>query len=58
VTPLLVEEIHDMAGISGHAVQDVQHCGLARSGDTIVVIAGIPLGQPGRTNLLKVEQVP
>ena len=58
VTPLLVEEIHDMAGISGHAIQDVQGCGLARSGDTIVVMAGIPLGQPGKTNLLKVEQVP
>ena len=31
--------------------------GLARSGDLIVVTAGVPLGVPGSTNMLKVQKI-
>jgi pyruvate kinase len=30
---------------------------MVRPGDTVVVVAGVPVGQPGQTNLLKVETV-
>jgi pyruvate kinase len=31
--------------------------GLVRRGDRVVVVAGVPVGRPGQTNLLKVEVV-
>jgi pyruvate kinase len=31
--------------------------GLVRAGDRAVVVAGVPVGRPGQTNLLKVEIV-
>ena len=31
--------------------------GLVRVGDRVVIVAGVPVGQVGMTNLLKVETV-
>jgi pyruvate kinase len=31
--------------------------GLAKTGDLVVITAGIPLGESGTTNLLKVEKI-
>jgi pyruvate kinase len=31
--------------------------GMVRTGDRVVVVAGVPVGRPGQTNLLKVETV-
>lgn len=39
------------------ALEAVQRRGLARSGDRVVVTAGVPFDVPGTTNLLKVETV-
>ena len=39
------------------ALGAVQKLGLARSGDRVVVTAGVPFDVPGTTNLLKVETV-
>jgi pyruvate kinase len=58
VWPVLSQEIHDIAEVSQHAVEQAQRCGLAQSGEAVVITAGVPLGVPGKTNLLKVEQVP
>jgi pyruvate kinase len=58
VWPVLSQEIHDIVEVSQHAVEQARRCGLARSGDAVVITAGVPLGVPGKTNLLKVEQVP
>ena len=58
VWPVLSDEIRSLAEVSDNAVEQVRRNGLARSGDTIVVTAGTPLGAPGNTNLLKVENVP
>jgi hypothetical protein len=33
-------------------------CGLANGGDIIAVTAGTPYGMAGRTNMLKIEEVP
>jgi pyruvate kinase len=58
VYPVLSDQIHDIAGVSAHAIQQSQQCEMASPGDTLVVLAGTPLGVPGTTNLLKVERVP
>ena len=39
------------------ARQTVLETGLAKAGDVIVVTAGLPLGVPGSTNLVKVHRV-
>ncbi len=57
VTPLLVEEfttIDEMISIIVRAAYDK---GLARSGDRLVIIAGLPFGIDGRTNLIKIHTV-
>jgi pyruvate kinase len=41
-----------------HATAAARREGVARPGDTVVVIAGIPFGQSGSTNLLHVVKVP
>ena len=57
VSPVLSDEVHDETEMSAYAVEQVRRCNLAQAGDNIVIMAGIPLGMPGITNLLKVEQV-
>jgi len=58
VQPVLSDAIHHVSGVSSYAIQQAQACGLARSGDTILITAGTPFGVPGNTNWLKVEHVP
>jgi len=40
------------------AFEHVLHHGMAAPGDTIVITAGTPYGIAGRTNMLKVEDIP
>jgi pyruvate kinase len=40
------------------AFEHVMHRGLAAAGESIVITAGTPYGTAGRTNMLKVEQIP
>jgi pyruvate kinase len=40
------------------AVRQALDAGLCRPGDSVVVTAGLPLHEPGRTNLIKVLRVP
>jgi pyruvate kinase len=52
----IVKETDDIVHV---AISEVQRCGLAGKGDTIVIIAGTPPhGRSGRTNTLKVERIP
>ena len=52
----IIKETDDIVAV---AINEVQRCGLAGKGDTIVIIAGTPPhGQSGRTNTLKVERIP
>jgi pyruvate kinase len=39
------------------ALETVKERGLAKSGDKVVVTAGVPFDVPGSTNTLKVESV-
>lgn len=43
--------------LAGEAVARLRAAGIAVAGDRIVITAGVPLGKPGTTNLLRVEEV-
>jgi pyruvate kinase len=58
VWPVLSDEVHHVAEVSEHAIEQVRRCELAEIGDAIVITAGTPFGVPGNTNLLKIECVP
>jgi pyruvate kinase len=57
VWPILSDEIDDVLQVSAHAVDQARQCGLAQAGDAVVITAGLPLGMPGNTNMLKVALV-
>lgn len=57
VTPLMVDEKDNTDELFNHAVDTAQKAGLVKSGDIVVVTAGVPLGISGTTNLLKVHVV-
>jgi len=57
VTPLLVSPGRDTDQMIANATQAALASGMVRSGDRVVIVAGVPVGQPGQTNLLKVETV-
>ena len=49
--PANLEEVFEMAG------EAILETSLARRGDLVVIIAGIPLAVPGSTNLVKIHSV-
>ncbi len=54
----LVENIRSTNHMVRLAFEQVLSCGVAAPGDTIVITAGTPYGTAGRTNMLKVEEIP
>jgi pyruvate kinase len=36
-----------------HAVEGAEKAGLVKEGDLVTLTAGVPLGKPGKTNLLR-----
>ena len=57
VVPLLVSPGRDTDQMISNATEAALQSGLVRAGDRVVVVAGVPVGRPGQTNLLKVETV-
>ena len=57
VIPLMCQVKENTDELFEHAVQQAQKAGLVRSGDIVVITAGVPLGVSGSTNLLKVHAV-
>jgi pyruvate kinase len=57
VIPLLVSPGHDTDEMVANATEAARVSGLVRPGDRVVVVAGVPVGRSGQTNLLKVETV-
>ena len=57
VVPLLVSSGSDTDQMVANATEAARLSGLVRTGDRVVVVAGVPVGRPGQTNLLKVETV-
>jgi pyruvate kinase len=50
-------EVHSMTEATERAVKVARLEGYARRGDEIVVVAGVPFGQPGTTNALRVARM-
>ena len=57
VVPELVPHCDTYEQMVKLALEAVQKRGLAKTGDRVVVTAGVPFDVPGTTNLLKVETV-
>jgi pyruvate kinase len=57
VTPILIENLLSVDEILEFASSYLPENGLANSGDIIVVTAGVPVGSPGKTNMIKVVEV-
>jgi pyruvate kinase len=57
VRPVLVEPLVDIDALVARGVRAAVDLGVARSGDQVVVTAGMPTGRPGTTNFLKVVRV-
>ena len=55
LTPLLSPLAESVEEMATEAKQAALNSGLARPGDRIVIVAGVPVGYPGRTNLLRIE---
>ena len=57
VTPVLIKEMTNTDELLEHAVSVAYEHKLVNYGDLVVITAGIPLGIPGTTNMLKVQIV-
>jgi pyruvate kinase len=57
VVPLQVSPGRDTDEMISNATDAALQAGMVRPGDRVVVVAGVPVGRPGQTNLLKVETV-
>src|SRR5690606_30048421 len=57
VMPLLIPTAHDTDGLIESVVDAATGVGVLHEGDTVVISAGVPMGMPGTTNLIKVESV-
>lgn len=55
VTPFLVPQAASIEEMTLMAKSAALNTGMAESGDKIVILAGVPIGHPGSTNLLRVE---
>jgi len=58
VHPVPYEDVHDVAEMVEHAGSAALTAGFAKPGDTVVVIAGLPFGRSGSTNLLHIAKIP
>jgi len=58
VVPLEVQHGADTDAMIDMGTRAAQAAGLVRAGDRIAFVAGVPVGEPGQTNLVKVEVVP
>ena len=51
------DDVADVAAMVDRACQCARDEGFAKTGDTILISAGMPFGTPGATNLLRIAQV-
>ncbi len=57
VTPLYMEEKQNTDELFSAALEVTKEHGLVENGNVVVITAGLPLGVPGTTNMLKVQLV-
>ncbi len=57
VHAVTTQAVHSMTQAVEHALSSARLEGFARKGDEIIVVAGVPFGQPGTTNALRVARL-
>ncbi|HNW35439.1 MAG TPA: pyruvate kinase, partial [Candidatus Ozemobacteraceae bacterium] len=57
VTPVLIQDLRDTDAMIACAEKTMLEKGLAKSGDIVVIVAGVPLGVKGNTNMIKVHRI-
>lgn len=57
VQPLLVTREESAEDLFEASVRNAKKAGYVKHGDTVVLTAGVPLGTPGRTNMIRVVEV-
>lgn len=57
VQPCVVDKPADTDEMFALAAKKAVELGFAKSGDKILVVAGVPMGTPGATNLMRVETI-
>jgi len=57
VTPMYVEMAKDTDGLIENATEAAMESRLVKKGDTILILAGVPVGIPGNTSLIRVVTV-
>jgi len=57
VSPLCICEVQDTEELFANAVEETKKAGYIKSGDVVVITAGVPLGIAGTTNMIRVIEV-
>ncbi|NOG49478.1 MAG: hypothetical protein HND48_08560 [Chloroflexi bacterium] len=57
VIPLLVDQFQTIEEMIRVVALQAQAAGIAAQGDIVVIVAGVPFGLGGGTNLLKVHRI-
>ncbi len=57
VLPVFIKEEYSMEILFLHATEAAERAGYVKEGDIVVLTAGVPLGRPGNTNLIKTTVV-
>ena len=57
VTPIICPLAGDLESSAALAIAAVKKDGLVEEGDTVVITSGVPLGEPGSTNMVHVRTV-
>lgn len=57
VKPLAIEDEYSADVLFVHAAEEAKKAGYVKSGDTVVITAGLPLGVAGKTNMIRVIEV-
>ena len=57
VTPLHIRQEDTAEELFREAINSAKAAGYLKAGDKVVLTAGVPLGIPGRTNMIRVEEI-
>ncbi len=57
VVPFFVPELVSVDELFKQAISQATSAGLVEDGDVVILVAGVPMGVPGTTNMIKVEIV-
>ena len=57
VHPVLIQRPADTDDMFEKASQVAKNEGLVKTGDKIIVVAGLPVGKKGTTNLMRIQEI-